>query len=52
MRSEELKHSQFLLDFLFEQDLKNFAKIMKDSEKLMGPRQINEYVVANGLAKV
>ena len=38
MRSEELKHSQFLLDFLFEEDLKNYAKVVKDSEKLLGPR--------------
>lgn len=52
LRSEELKHSQFLLDFLFEEDLKNFVKVVKDSEKLLGPRQINEYVTNNGLAKV
>jgi regulator of sigma D len=52
MRSEELKSSQFLLDFLFETDFKVFAKILKDSEKILGPKKLDDYVTANGLARV
>jgi hypothetical protein len=52
MRSEELKNSQFLLDFLYEQDAKNFMKIMKDSEKLVGARKLDEYTTTTGIARV
>jgi hypothetical protein len=55
MRSEELKNSQFLLDFLFEQDSKAFAKLQKDVEKFgqtRGPSRLDEYLTASGLASV
>jgi len=47
-RSEELKHSQFLLDFLTETDSKNFSRIMKEVDKVKQPRGIEEYVTALG----
>lgn len=52
MRCEELKSSQYLLDFLYDNDAKSFAKIAKDAEKLMGPKKLDEYITASGLAKV
>ena len=52
MRSEELKSSQFLLDFIYEVDTKAFAKSVKEAEKIKGPRQLDEYIIGNGQAKV
>ena len=53
VRSEELKTSQFLLDFLFEQDTKNWNKAVKDArEKIKSPKSIEEYITSNGQAKV
>jgi deoxyadenosine/deoxycytidine kinase len=47
-RCEEFKASQFLLDFLFDQDLKNFQKAQKDADKAKYPRQIEEYITFKG----
>ena len=52
VRSEELKSSQFLLDFLFEQDFKAWANAVKEAEKIKGPRTIEEYATPNGQARV
>ena len=52
-RSEEIKSSQFLLDFLYEVDVKNWAKIMKDANDIIkAPRTLQEYMTVNGQAKV
>lgn len=51
-RSEELKSSQFLLDFLFEADHKAWAKSLKDTERIKGPRTLEEYSTLNGQARV
>ncbi len=49
VRSEELKTSQFFLDFLYEQDAKNWAKIIKDAnEKIKTPKSLEEYTTVNG----
>ncbi len=52
MRSEELKSSQFLLDFLFEQDFKAWTHALKEAEKIKAPRTIEEYATLNGQARV
>ena len=52
-RSEEIKSSQFILDFLYEVDVKNWAKIMKDANDIIkAPRTLQEYMTVNGQAKV
>lgn len=49
VRSEELKTSQFFLDFLYEQDAKNWAKIVKDAnENIKSPKSLEEYITVNG----
>jgi hypothetical protein len=48
MRSEELKSSQFLLDFLYETDSKAFAKCMKEADKIKGPRNLEDYILSTG----
>ena len=52
MRSEELKSSQFLLDFLFEADFKAWTHALKEAEKIKAPRTIEEYATPNGQARV
>jgi hypothetical protein len=53
VKSEELKSSQFFLDFLYEQDQKIWAKIMKDAnDKIKAPKSLEEYITLNGQAKV
>lgn len=47
-RSEELKNSQFLLDFLSETDLKNFQKSQKEADKAKYPKAIEEFVTYRG----
>jgi len=52
IRSEELKSSQFLLDFLFEQDHKAWSHQIKEAEKIKGPRYLEEYATPTGQARV
>jgi hypothetical protein len=51
-RSEELKSSQFLLDFLFESDFKAWNLAVKEAEKIRVPRTLEEYATPNGQARV
>jgi len=53
VRCEEIKTSQLLLDFVFESDNKNWAKVIKEAnDKFKAPRNLEEYVTSNGQARV
>ena len=52
-RSEEIKTSQLLLDFVFEADRNNWAKVIKEAnDKYKAPRNLEEYMTSNGQARV
>lgn len=53
VRSEELKSSKFLADFLFLQDLKAFQKLMKETDKQSKwPKNVEDFITYKGQAKV
>mmetsp|Transcript_49025 Transcript_49025/g.36100 ORF Transcript_49025/g.36100 Transcript_49025/m.36100 type:complete len:106 (-) Transcript_49025:25-342(-) len=51
-RSETLKASNFLVDFLQVDDLKLFQKIVKDQEKVKYGKALTDLVMQTGQARV
>lgn len=51
-RSEELKTSQFLLDFLYEKDINGFSKIQKEADKAKYGKSIEEFITYKGTASL
>lgn len=51
-KSEELKTSQFLVDFLSETDLAAFSKACKEIEKNKFGKSIEDFITFAGQAKV